>query len=453
VRRALACTLAALACAPKKTQPQPPPTPAPASSAASSAASGPGELARQFAVALASGRAPDAAALYDPKAAMTADKLGDAWKKTASGAKLDSAEIAPDPTDPAQIHVQVRLAGDKLVDGLVITRDEHVAGFHLKPLYTSPDYVDPDKFTVRTISVGEKGPLYGQLDLPNGAGPFPVVILVQGSGASDLDEWVPPEAMMIFRDLAEGLASRGVATLRFDKANWPPAGAARGFDPKTFTVKDEYLDSLGEALALVAKTPELDQKKIFVLGHSEAGWLVPWFLKDHPEIAGGIIASGCARWFGDLAVEQDQYLAITNNPTGTVKDDDLALLKAMDEQKVRNAHDPNLAADTAPELLPFGGTAAYFKFLQSYDAPSTIAKIDRPFLVLQGARDFNVTLTDLDLWKKALANNKDATFKQYDDLNHLYRHGEGKGTPKENEEPGSVARPVVDDVAGWVRSH
>ena len=62
------------------------------------------------------------------------------------------------------------------------------------------------------------GELPGILTVPKGEGPFPVVVLLQGSGASDKDESVGN--LKPFRDLAEGLAERGIAVYRFDKRSY-----------------------------------------------------------------------------------------------------------------------------------------------------------------------------------------------------------------------------------------
>ncbi|HUR19272.1 MAG TPA: DUF3887 domain-containing protein, partial [Vicinamibacterales bacterium] len=55
------------------------------------------------------------------------------------------------------------------------------------------------------------------ITLPKGAGPAPLIVLVHGSGAHDADETIGPNKP--FRDLAEGLAARGIATLRYVKRN------------------------------------------------------------------------------------------------------------------------------------------------------------------------------------------------------------------------------------------
>ena len=76
--------------------------------------------------------------------------------------------------------------------------------------------------------------------------------------------------------------------------------------------------------------------------------------------------------------------------------------------------------------------------------------LDRPILVLQGERDYQVTMNDFLGWKKALAGRRDATLKSYPKLNHFFVAGEGRSGPEEYRKPGHVAAEVVDDIAAFV---
>ncbi|HJX28046.1 MAG TPA: hypothetical protein VJ885_09045, partial [Thermoanaerobaculia bacterium] len=73
-------------------------------------------------------------------------------------------------------------------------------------------------------------------------------------------------------------------------------------------------------------------------------------------------------------------------------------------------------------------------------------------LILQGERDYQVTMADFEAWKRALAGRKDVTFKSYPVLNHLFMEGEGKSAPLEYQKAGHVAQAVIEDVAGWIAS-
>lgn len=77
-------------------------------------------------------------------------------------------------------------------------------------------------------------------------------------------------------------------------------------------------------------------------------------------------------------------------------------------------------------------------------------KLGIPIFVLQGERDYQVTLVDFEGWKRALKGKKTATFKLYPGQNHHFMPGNGPSTPQEYDQPNHVAKEVVDDIAAWV---
>lgn len=72
-------------------------------------------------------------------------------------------------------------------------------------------------------------------------------------------------------------------------------------------------------------------------------------------------------------------------------------------------------------------------------------------LILQGERDDQVTLADLQGWRDALGGRANVTMKSYPSLNHLFLPGAGKSTPSEYERPGHIPDFVLDDIADWIR--
>jgi uncharacterized protein len=115
------------------------------------------------------------------------------------------------------------------------------------------------------------GPLPGTLVLPKGKGPFPAVLLVAGSGANDRDETLGPNKP--FRDLADGLAAAGIASLRFDKRTH--VYGAQIAAKSDITLDDEVTDDALTALQQLAKQPAIDPKRVFVLGHSLGAFMAP----------------------------------------------------------------------------------------------------------------------------------------------------------------------------------
>ena len=173
--------------------------------------------------------------------------------------------------------------------------------------YTPPAYVKPATYHEVEVTVGSgEWALPGTLTLPNGNGPFPAVVLVHGSGPNDRDESIGPNKP--FRDLAWGLASQGVAVLRYDKRT---KAHASQFTPEIvakLTTKDEVTDDALLAVQLLRQTKDIDSSRIYVLGHSLGAMMAPRIGQQDPNLAGLIIMAGPTRPLEDVIVDQMTYL-------------------------------------------------------------------------------------------------------------------------------------------------
>jgi dienelactone hydrolase len=332
---------------------------------------------------------------------------------------------------------------------VVFNGENKVSGLQFLPSrpaveYKWPAYVQPDKFRETEVVVGAGTPwgLPGTLTMPAGDGPFPAVVLVHGSGPHDRDESIGPNKP--FRDLAGGLASRGVAVLRYEKRTREHgAKLAAG----SVTVKEEVLDDAEAAVALLRKTKGIDAKRVFILGHSLGGMLAPKLATLDPKLAGIIILAGATRPLEDLMIEQVTYLAKLSGEADAVVMEKLAKLK----EEAAKVKDPKLSVETPAKELPFGVPASYWLSLRGYEPAAVAAGLAVPVLVLHGDSDYQATAADFEQWQKALAGKPTATLKRYETLNHLFMEGEGKATPAEYEKEGHVAQAVVEDIANWVR--
>ena len=292
-----------------------------------------------------------------------------------------------------------------------------------------------------TIGVSEWA-LPATLTTPAGPGPFPVVVLVHGSGPNDRDETVG--ANKPFKDLAWGLASRGVAVLRYEKRT--KQHGAKLATIRAFTVKDEVLDDVVAAVALLRKTEGIDAKRIFVLGHSLGGMLIPRIGRLDPNIAGLIALAGATRPLEDVIPAQLAYIFSLDGSISTEEQ------KQIDDAKEQAAKVKALKTEDANSTVSIlGGPASYWLDLRGYDPPETGKGLKQPLLILQGERDYQVTMEDFKRWSTSLATKNNVTLKSYPALNHLFIAGTGQSTPSEYELAGHVDERVVDDIAAWIR--
>jgi dienelactone hydrolase len=341
---------------------------------------------------------------------------------------------------------------------VVFDKEGKIAGLNFVPpappaKYEPPAYADPAKFEETEVTVGSgEWALPGTLTMPKGPGPFPGLVLVHGSGPNDRDETLGPNKP--FKDLAWGLATRGIAVLRYEKRNKVYQEKILA-DPKleaTMTVKDETIDDALLAAALLKKTKGIDPKRVFILGHSLGGFLMPRIaLAAEPlKIAGFISMAGLTRPLDDTVVRQMTYLyGLAGN---TLSDDDRKRLEDIKAQvaKIKALTDADKGSTT--KLL--GAMPAYWLDLRGYDPPETAKSVKAPMLFLQGGRDYQVQTADLENWKKALGSRPDVEFHLYPKLNHLFYEGEGVLVPLEYmQKHGSVAPYVVDDIANWIGKH
>ena len=326
--------------------------------------------------------------------------------------------------------------------------ENRISGYTFRPAaaasvaYVAPSYVTASVFTETDTTVGSgEWTLPGTLSLPNGPGPFPAVVLVAGSGPSDRDETVGPNKP--FKDLAGGLASRGIAVLRYDKRTKVHAGKLAGV---AFTVRQEVVDDVLEAVKMLRASPKIDRARVFVLGHSLGAMLVPRIAAMDPSVAGLVVMAGPARPLEEAIREQTRYFAMTDgaiSPAEQARIDEAGTLVAAVKALT--------PADATNATLIFGAPASYWLDLRDYDPAAAAKAISRPMLVLQGERDYQVTMAEFEKWKTVLAGRANVVFHSYQALNHLFIAGTGPSVPSEYMTPGHVPEQVVGDIADFVK--
>lgn len=333
---------------------------------------------------------------------------------------------------------------------VVFDNARQIAGLFFVPSQSPPTLkapASPAKDTLREkeVHVGIGGwAVHGTLSLPTGLGPFPALVLVHGSGPHDRDETIGPNKP--FRDLSDGLVSKGIAVLRYEKRTKEHASQLAPLKD-SITTKEETTEDALLAVSLLRKTEQIDPKKIFVLGHSLGGMLIPRIGALDPSIAGLIVVAGTSRPLEDVILDQISYIFSLD---GTLSESEKSQLNEIKSQVAR-VKDPALSAATASTDLPLGIPPKYWLDLRGYNPPEVARSLKQPMLIVQGERDYQVTMKDLAGWKNYLSSKPNVEFKIYPKLNHLFIEGEGKGTPQDYNVAGRVAEIVIEDIAAWMK--
>ncbi len=307
-----------------------------------------------------------------------------------------------------------------------------------------PAYVDPATYTEEAITLTS-----GTLALPavltlpvnSASESVPAVVLVHGSGPSDRDETIGVNK--VFRDLALGLATQGIASLRYDKRTYVyqnDLAVLSGLD-----IDGEVTEDALAAIARLQATDGIDPARVFVIGHSLGGMMAPRIAEQSGTVAGVVVMAGNARPFGVVVAEQLAYLeSLGVDPVSS------GLVGIPEKMAaIREGGDAAVLFADTPLL------ARYFESLALVEQVATAQALTVPFLFLQGERDYQVTMEDFGLWQAAFENSDRATFISYPDLMHLMMalgDVSRKGTPSDYNEAGFVAQQVVDDIAAWINA-
>jgi dienelactone hydrolase len=387
---------------------------------------------------------------------VTAEAIEAAWLAEL-GQRGGVVSIGAPVSEPAQggvvvVKVPVTCERGALAVVVSVTDAGQLAGIQLAPAsaaepiapWEPPGYADPDLFYEQDVTVGSGSlAVPGTLSLPRSCEPRAAIVLLAGSGPMDRDETIGRNKP--FKDLAWGLASRGVAVLRFDKVTYAhPKQVKAALD---FTVVDEYVPHAIAGVHLLQAHPDVDAGRVLVLGHSLGGTIAPRVAVAEPSVAGLVILAGGTQPLHWAAVRQVRYLASLKPETAAAAQ---PAIEAM-TSAATIVDSPDLSLSTPASELPFGVPASYWLDLRSYQPVEVAATLGRPMLVLQGGRDYQATITDdLAGWRSGLAHSPRVTVTIYDPDNHLFFPGTGPSAPAEYEPAQHMDPAVVADIVRWV---
>ena len=333
------------------------------------------------------------------------------------------------------------------VDLLLIVQDGAIAGLQTAAYSgdREENQVDSDAFESIELNlpVPSLGELPGILTVPKGDGPFPAVVLLQGSGPSDKDESIGN--LKPFRDLAEGLSARGIAVYRFDKRTY--VYGAELAAKKDISLEDETIEDAVNAVQMLAGQDRIDPERIFVLGHSLGGNAIPAIagkLKQSPVKARGyIMMAASPRPLDVLMREQYDFLySLLPEMTEEQQAEKDVLFAELDRLR-------DLDSMTEDDTVA-GAYASYWKWLAAYDILRAAEEITDPVLLLQGEEDYQVTMTDFSMWQEAFREKSNWELISYPGLTHLFMPGQKGAGAAAYARDAKVDEQVIQDIAKFI---
>lgn len=282
-----------------------------------------------------------------------------------------------------------------------------------------PDYRAPAgaPYTAEdvTIPTTRGYTLAGTLTRPVRATPVPVVITISGSGPQERDSRLDPvvKGYAPFREIADTLGRRGIAVLRYDDRG---VGASGGADSRGRATSVDFADDVLSVVAWLRTRPDIDPKRIMLLGHSEGGLIAPIAASKDANIHAIALMAGTAYDGRTILRFQigNQVKAALAAPQGSglrasgrARDmDDAALVRFMAD----SVTDALMARDVWTK-----------HFVETNPLP-TLRQVKQPVLVLQGDTDMQVTPEQADSISHTLraAGNRAVTLRHFPATNHLF---------------------------------
>jgi hypothetical protein len=345
--------------------------------------------------------------------------------------------------DVPTVYVACEFANQPIDAKIVFDAQGRVGGLWFLPAGTEAP-APPETILEREVAIGsDPWILPGTLSLPTTGSLWPAIVLVHGSGPLDRDETLG--AAKPFRDLAWGLAARGVAVLRYDKRTYAYKDRKDALRSE-ITIRDEVIDDAVAALKFLRSTEGIDPARVFIVGHSMGGMMAPRIAQADDRAAGLVLLAPAARSPHLAIVPQSEYILGLD---GEVSAHERSQLDHMQLQ-VDAVERLMLSGESEGDTPLLGAPPAYWLSLRGYDPPAAAAALGMPILLIQGERDYQISEADLRLWLDALGNLPAAVIQIYPQLNHLLIPGEGPSSPAEYRQPGRVAPEVIAAIADWI---
>ena len=347
---------------------------------------------------------------------------------------------------PAQQFAAVRAESAKWLPALMakLTSGASTAPTHSA---TAIDYSAPQgaTFTAEEVTIPVATySLAGTLLVPNGGTRHPVAVMITGSGLQTRDQRIALpglEQYAPFRQIAERLASSGIAVLRADDRG---IGGSTGRETLENATTTSLAEDTRAQITWLRARKEIDPQRIVVIGHSEGASIAAMIGASDPKLTAVVMMAGVAKRGAEVSIEQQEDM-LRSDPTMT------EAVKQTMREKQKEAVQTLLAGGD----LPGQKTNAWIREYFAYDPLPTARKVKQPLLILQGERDRQVDQSHAQVLAAAVrdAGNKDVTVKVFPTLNHLFLPSTtGSFNEYSHLSTTKIPDDVLDTLTDWLKA-
>ncbi|SEQ85783.1 alpha/beta fold hydrolase [Natrinema salaciae] len=319
-----------------------------------------------------------------------------------------------------------------------------ISDFTFTPTYESPAYADEDALTEHevTVDTGDVA-LNGLLTVPEGRTPVPGVVLVHGAGVHDPDGTVGNSK--ILKDISLGLASEGVASLRYEKRL-----ANHEIPDDALTLDTVVTDDAVAAVDRLAAFDDVHQDSLFVAGHSQGGMCAPRIADRHGGLAGVVNLDGSPE--PNLPPEHADIIRYEFEIDGDLNEEQAARVE-RDRETLRR-----IAEGEFDDEKIMGRPGAWHRSLREYDPVSTASDLHVPTLALTTFSADEETQPELAAFFRTRYETwLDADLPEgshvecYTNVDHYFQSITPPATPHSLYFGGNVAETVIDDLNKWIQ--
>ena len=263
----------------------------------------------------------------------------------------------------------------------------------------------------------------------------------------------------------------GLMTLPSDLSKPVPAvvmvhgsGARRMIRNKHLTVKEETIEDALLAVQMLKRDPRIDHDRVYILGHSMGAMLAPRIDAEGADVKGLIMMAGTPYRLEEIVLRQLRQASRGSSIMKKIigleyrfyKKKFRGLYQMSDEEAKRKKFAGNLSLYYFKE---FAGNLSlyYFKEMGQKTAADYLLASNKPVLILQGGKDFQVLAKrDYRKFKKLLADRENTQYKLYPELNHVFVKGIYNDILKASKEYSveqHIGEDVIGDIAAFIHSN